>query len=165
MVSGFHEGAQEMTVLKNRNKFQFYYKYDDTIRNLAYDIQIISKEKIKIGNNIFIKTNKNFLGDILFSGDYLDNLGTQIRFLKDGHITGLDKFTIYDPIFDYLDAGMDVDQIDLGQSREKMTHYGFKFKQDTLLIYNLNCVVFDSTDRTCAQVEFGDIKYKLTKIH
>jgi hypothetical protein len=165
MVSGFHEGAAEMTVLKNGNRFQFYYKYDDTIKELAYDVQIISGDKIKIGNNIFVKTNEKFLEDILFSGVYLDSLGNKIQFLKDGRIIGLNDFRMYDPIYDYVGPGMDVDQIDLGQNLNKMTHYGFKFNQDTLLIYNLNCLVIDSTDNSCMQVDFGDIKYKLTKTH
>jgi hypothetical protein len=165
MVSGFHEGAAGMTVLKNKDKFQFYYEYDDTIRNLAYDIQIISNEKIKIGKNTFVKTNEKFLEDILFSGEYLDSAGSKIQFLKDGHIAGLGSFTVYNPIYDYLDPGLDVDQIGLGESPKNITWFGFKFDQDTLLIYKLNCLVPDSTDNTCLKVENGDIKYKLIRIH
>jgi hypothetical protein len=165
MVSGFHEGAGDMIVLKNKNEFQFYYKYDDTIRNLAYDIQIISNEKIKIGTNTFIKTNEKFLEDKLFSGEYLDSLGSKVQFLKDGHIIGLGSFTTYDPIYDYIGPGMEVDEIDLGQNPKNMTPFGFKFIQDTLLIYKLNCLAIDSTDNTCLEANLGDIKYKLTKIH
>ena len=165
MISGFHEGAAEMTVLKNNDKFQLYYKYDDTIRDLAYDVQIISKEKIKIGKTTFTKTNEKFLEDKLFSGEYLDSLGTKIQFLKDGHIIGLGNFAVYDAIYDYVGPGMEVDQIDLGQNPKNMTHFGFKFIQDTLLIYKLNCLALDSADNTCLEVNLGDIKYKLTKIH
>jgi len=165
MISGFHEGAAEMVILKNNNRFQLYYRYDDTIRNLAYDIQILSKQKIKIGKSTFIKTNQKFLEDILFSGEYVDSLGSRIQFLKDGHITGLKPFTAYDPVYDYLGPGMEVDEVDLGQSPKSMTHFGFRFNQDTLLIYKLNCLVLDSTDNTCLEVKLGDLKYKLTKIH
>ena len=44
MISGFHEGSAEMVMLKKNNNFQLYYRYDDTIRNLVYDIQILSKQ-------------------------------------------------------------------------------------------------------------------------
>jgi len=165
MVSNFHEGAAEMIVLKNRNKYQFYYRYGDTIRNLAYDIQIISNEKIKIGKNTFIKTNEKFLEDKLFSGEYLDSAGAKVQFLKDGHITGLGAFTTYAPVYDYLGPGMEVDLVDLGESPEKMTDFGFKFNKDTLLVYKLNCLIPDSTDNTCLKVDFGDLKYRLIKTH
>jgi hypothetical protein len=59
MVSGFHDGAAEMVVVKKDNKFQFYYKDGDTISNIAYDIQSISTEKLKIGKIALSKPMKN----------------------------------------------------------------------------------------------------------
>jgi hypothetical protein len=165
MVAGFHEGAADMIVVKKNGNFYFYYKYNDTIRNPAYNIQIVSKEKIKIDNNTFIKTDEKFLEDILFSGKYLDSLGAEVQFTKDGHVNGLDSFKLYDPIYDYVDVGMDVDQVGLKTNRGKFNYYAFKFKQDTLLIYDLKCLTYDSTNKSCLVVDFGDLKYKLSKIH
>ena len=165
MVGGFHEGAADMIVTKQNDNFYFYYKYNDTIRNLAYNIQIVSKEKIIIGNNAFIKTDKKFLEELLFSGKYLDTLRDEVEFTKDSHVNGLDSFKFYDPIYDYVDAGMDVDQIGFATTKDKFKYYAFKFNQDTLLIYDLKCLNYDSTNKFCANVAFGDLKFKLTKIH
>jgi len=165
MVAGFHEGAADMIVVKKNDNFYFYYKYDDTIRNLAYDIQIVSKNEIKIGKNTFIKTEEKFLEDILFSGKYLDSIGVEVQFTKDGQIIGLDSFKLYEPIYDYIDAGMDVDQIGLGTNQGKIKYYAFRFNRDTLLIYDLRCLTYDSTNKSCVIVDFGNQKYKLIKIH
>lgn len=165
MVSGFHEGAGEMVVIKKDNTFQLYYKYDDTIRNLAYEIKVISSEKLKIGKNTFIKTNENFLADILFSGDYQDSVKNTVQFLKDGHIKGLGAYTLCKPLYDYMGPGMEVNLVQLGPTQEKLEDFGFKFIQDTLFIHNLNCLQRDSTDNSCLEVSMGDIKYKLVKKH
>lgn len=165
MVFGLHEGGSEIVVVKNDSGFQFNYKYDDTVRDKAYDIQVISEDKIRIGKNIFLKSDEKFLQQLLFIGAYVDSLGNKIEFLKDGRIIGLDTFAFYDPIYDYVGPGNEVDQLVMGRKAEKMTPYGFQFKQDTLLIYNLACLIFDSTNNSCDQVDFGDIKYRLVKIH
>ena len=167
MVSGFHEGAGEMVVVKKDNTFQFYYKYDDTIRDLAYDIKVISAEKLKIGKNTFIKTNETFLADILLSGEYQDALGNTVQFSKDGHVTGLGKYAVYEPWYDYVtEPEVDADQIDFGRYDVKsIAHFAYRFKQDTLLIYNLNCLDYDSSANYCNQPALGDIKFKLIRKH
>lgn len=166
MVSGFHEGAAEMVVVKKANTFQFYYKDSDTIsNNLAYNIQVIATDKLKIGKNTFIKTNENFLADILFSGEYQDTTGATLQFSKDGHIKGLGNYAVYEPIYDYMGPGMEVDLVDIGQNSKNLEHFGFTFSQDTLFIHNLNCLLRDSSDNSCLQVSLGDIKYKLIRIH
>lgn len=165
MVSGFHEGAGEIVVVKKDNTFQFYNKEADTISNLAYDIQVMAADKIKIGKNTFIKTNENFLADILFSGEYRDTLSNTVQFLKDGHIKGLGSYTVCEPIYDYMGPGMEVDLVDIGSNAKNLEHFGFKFSQDTLFIHNLNCLLRDSSDNSCLQVSLGEIKYKLIRIH
>ncbi len=165
MISGFHEGSAEMVIAKKADQFQFYNKTGDTISNLAYNIQVITADKLKIGKNTYIKTNEHFLADILFSGNYQDSLNTNVLFSKDGHIKGLGAYTVYEPTYDYMGPGMEVDLIDLGQNPSNMDHFGYKFNQDTLFIYALNCLLKDSTDNTCLQVSFGDIKYKLIRMH
>lgn len=164
-IADLHEGGPGMAIVKKDNSFQFYYKEDDKVSRLAYDIQVISANKLKVGKYTFIKTDEHFLADILFSGKYQDTLGTTIEFSKDGHIKGLGNYTVYDPLYDYMGPGMDVDLVDLGQSTQNMENFGFKFSQDTLYIHNLNCLVRDSSDNSCMEVALGDIKYKLVRIH
>lgn len=166
IVSNFHEGGAGIVVVKKDNQFLFYHNDGDTtISTLAYEIQIISDKKIKIGKNTFIKTNEKFLEDILFSGAYKDTLGATVQFLKDGHIKGLGSYSVYDPTYDYIGPGMEVDQVDLGQNPKNMDHFGFKFDKDTLFICKLNCLTLDSTDNSCMEVSMGDLKYKLVKVH
>jgi hypothetical protein len=165
MVSGFHDGAGEMVVVKKDNTFQFYYKYNDTIRDLAYDIKVISPEKLKIGKNTFIKTNEAFLADILFSGEYLDSLGNTVQFSKDGDVKGLPYYTGYFPMYDYTtEEDLGVDQLTMSRNH-RGTHLGFKFSKDTLFIYNLNCAQTDSSGVICLKFALGDIKFKLIRKH
>jgi hypothetical protein len=166
MVSGFHEGAGAMVVVKKDNTFQFYYKYGDTISRLAYEIQVLAADKLKIGKNTFIKTNESFLADLLFSGEYRDTLGNTVQFSKDGHIKGLGNYAVYDPMYDYTtEPDLGADQVDLGQASINREHFGYRFSQDTLFIYNLNCLVYDSLEHSCGQLVLGDIKHKLIRIH
>ncbi|MBO9203709.1 MULTISPECIES: hypothetical protein [Niastella] len=165
MASNLHEGGPDMVIVKKDNSFQFFHKENDTVSHLAYDIQIISANKLKVGKQTFIKTNENFLADILFSGEYKDTIGTTIQFSKDGHITGLGTYSVYDVVYDYLGPGMEVDLIDMGQNPKNMEQFGFKFDQDTLTIHKLNCLETDSTDNSCLEVSLGDIKYKLIRVH
>lgn len=44
-----------------------------------------------------------------------------------------------------------------------MEQFGYRFKQDTLLIYNLNCLEYDSLSHYCQQPAFGDLKYTLIR--
>lgn len=165
MIYGFHEGGQEIVVVCDLQNFRLYYKDNDTINKLAYDIQVISDKKIKIGSNTFIKTDRRFLEDILFSGEYIDGTGARIQFLKNGQINGLGNFITYEPIYDYMDAGKDVDLINLKENNKTSFPYGFRFNKDTLFIYNLNCETFDSTENVCLESSLGTIKFKLIRVH
>ena len=164
--SDLHEGGVEMVLVKKDNTFQLYNKDGDTISNFAYDIQVITPEKLKIGKNTFIKTNEHFLADILFSGEYRDSLNNIVQFLKDGHIKGLGAYAVYDPWYDYVtEPDVDADQVDMGHDSIHTENFGYRFKQDTLLIYNLNCLEYDSSAHYCNEAALGDIKYKLVRIH
>ena len=161
MVGGLHEGAADMVLVKKSDKFQFYYKYDDTIRDLAYDIELISKTKIKIGNEFFLRVNENFLEEILFKGEYIDNKGSLVEFNINGQVKGLDNYKVYSPVYDYNDAAKDVDQVVIGQTDTEGKRYGFKFLGDSLFIYELVCLEFDSLNNLCSKVDYGQLTYKL----
>jgi len=163
MVGGLHDGAADMILVKKPDKFQFYYKYNDTIRDVAYDIELLSIERIKIGDAFFLKVNEKFLEEILFQGKYIDSKGSIVEFSINGHVTGLDNYKVYSPIYDYNDAGMDVDQVALGQTDKDKKLFGFKFISDSLFIYKLDCTEYDSLNKMCGKVDFGQLIYRLNK--
>ena len=121
-----------------------------------------------MGDKTFVKINSSkkldteqILEEILFKGKYTNSEGKTIEFKPNGQIVGLDKFHFYDPIIDYFDEGMQVDQIRIGNSQNELDYYGFKFNKDTLSLYKLNCIEFDSTSNNCGIVEYGQLIHKL----
>lgn len=172
MIWNFHEGSGDFTVLKNDDKYQLCEVVEDGI-NPQKDIEVIAENKIKIGNKFFVKitpyakadnaSNPLILEAILFSGKYQSNSGTIVEFKNNGQVTGLGNYQYYEPLIDYMDAGLQVDQVRLGESEKKNNLFGFKFKLDTLLIYQLNCIEYDSTNQQCGLVDYGQLKYKLVR--
>ena len=167
MIYNFHEGGEFLTVLKNET---------------SYVIEIISPREIKIGDKNFVKihpiigkdifsvSRENqplILEEILFKGNYITADGKNVEFKNDGNLISLDNYHYYVPVDDYYDEGMQVDQIGLTHSDndsikwKDLEWFGFKFNEDTLALYKLNCVAFDSTSQNCGIVEYGDLIYKL----
>jgi len=150
MSYNFHEGAPE------------------TLNNL----QIISPTKIKLADKNFVRINPlhreydyyRILEEILFKGRYTTTEGKRIEFKNNGQVEGLEEFHFYEPLIDYFDEGCQVDQIRfMKESREFGEYYGFKFKADTLELYKLHCLEFDSVSKMCGVVEFGQLIYRLHK--
>lgn len=170
MISNFHEGGPALTILSNNNHYELWEIQDDSITQQLNKIEIIDETNIKIGSRLFVKINpvksdngSKILEEILFKGIYTNALRITIEFKNDGQITGLDNFKIYEPVIDYIDAGMQVDQIAIGRNKEELEHFGFKFNNDTLELFKLNCITFDSINERCVEVEFGQLTYKLWK--
>lgn len=168
MIANFHEGGPSLTILKNQDKYQIWEMQDDSIVGLTGDIEVISDTKIKINDKNFIKINPftsddyfKILEEILFKGVYTDSNGKNIEFKNNGEIVGLDKFHYYRPLDDYFDSGSQVDQISLSTIEKEYNWFGFKFNNDTLEIYKLNCLQMDSVNNDCVIVENGELKYKL----
>ena len=168
MISNFHEGGPSLTILKNKERYQIWEIQEDSIVGLTGEIEIISDTKIKIKDKIFIKINSfssndyfKILEEILFKGVYTDSNGKNIEFKNNGEIVGLDKFHYYRPLGDYFASGSQVDQISLSTIEKEYNWFGFKFNNDTLEIYKLNCLQIDSVNNDCVIVENGEMKYKL----
>jgi hypothetical protein len=168
MIYNFHEGGTFLKILKHGDGYEIWEVQDDSLTQRLYSVEIISATKIKLGDKTFVKINslKNkdtyqILEKILFEGQYTNSNGKTIEFKPNGQVIGLDNFTYYDPIIDYFDAGMQVDQVGLGNSQSELDWYGFKFNRDTLELYKLNCLTFDSTDNRCVEVDYGQLSYKL----
>ncbi len=170
MIYNFHEGGSFLKLLKNEENYEVWEVQDDSLTQMLYLVEFVSPEKIKLGDKTFVKIshqtdqdNHQILEEILFKGEYVNSEGKSIEFKPNGRLVGLENFTYYQPAIDYFDAGMQVDQIGLGNSQKDLEWYGFKFNSDTLEIYRLNCLTFDSTMNSCVEVNFGQLKYKFRR--
>lgn len=168
MIYNFHEGGASLVILKNNEHYEFWWMQDDRFAQKVYEVKIISQSKICIGDKVFVKIssstdtdNYKVLEDILFKGIYTDTDKNRIEFTGNGQIIGLDDFHFYDPIVDYYDEGMQVDQILLGNSKNDRDYFGFKFQGDTLELYMLNCVEHGNDSNDCEIVEYGQLIHKL----
>lgn len=170
MISNFHEGGPTLTILSNANKYELWEITEDSLTQRIDMIDIIDDNNIKIGNRTFVKINPlendkgtMILEEILFKGIYTNSDGATIEFKNNGQVSGIENSEVYEPIIDYFDMGMDVDQIGLGKNKNDLEYFGFKFNQDTLELFKLSCVTFDSTNNRCEEVEFGQLTHKLWK--
>ncbi len=170
MISNFHEGGSVLTILKNTDQFELWELVEDSLTQLIDKIEIVDNKNIKIGTRTFVKFNPIktdngplILEEILLKGIYTNSNGATIAFKNNGQISGLESYKVYEPIIDYFDAAMQVDQIGLGRNRDNLEYFGFKFNKDTLELYKLNCLTFDSTDNMCLEVDLGQLTHKLWK--
>ncbi len=168
MIYNFHEGGPFLEILKHANNYEIWEVQDDSLTQRLSSVEVISATKIKLDGKTFVKINpvktqdtEQILEEILFKGQYTNSDGKTIEFKNNGQVVGLDNFKYYEPIIDYFDAGMQVDQVGFGVSQKDLGWYGFKFNKDTLELYKLNCLTFDSTDNRCVEVDYGQLTYKL----
>jgi len=177
----FHDWFDYYEILKNHNKYEIWETRNDSITKLQNTIELTSSN-IKVDGNVFVKISPIMKKDIihnglkseiliqeeiLFKGNYLTSDGKNVEFKNNGQLIGLDDYHYYSPINDYYDEGMQVDQIILVKTEKNiewkdLEWFGFKFNKDTLKLYKLNCLAFDSTSHNCGVVELGDLVYKLT---
>ena len=162
IIIEFHEGGTGKVVEKNGG-------YEIQPKKGGGSSQAFKLDKgiIKTSNDEFVKlkfsSNKSdykVAEQLLFAGKY-DLKGKQVEFTPNGKVIGLDSFTYYSVLIDYYDAGMQVDQLRLGKSYEDSKLYGFKFKKNKLIIYELKCL--DQDGKYCNVVKNGKRLYKLEK--
>ena len=168
MIYNFHEGGSSLAVLKNEGSYEIWNVEDELQSHRLCAIEIISSDKIRLDNKSFVKINPletqgsyRILEEILFQGQYTNADSMTIEFARDGQVAGWGKFTYYEPVIDYFDAGMQVDQIRLGYSQSNAELFGFKFDNDTLELYNLDCLLFEEEDNRCVEVTYGQLVCKL----
>jgi hypothetical protein len=178
MVGGFHEGGPEMVVVMDGDRYQFF---DPTFKTPKEIIEPLSPDRLRIGSQYFKKLTHadmekyewGILNEILFAGKYKtqvakevgEEAGKEVVFAVDGHITGLDTITYYQPHADYTgDQDLGVDRISLGPSQKNLHEYGFQFNGDTLLIYSINCLKYDSVAHECGLEQLGELQWKLHRI-
>ncbi|MDO8897190.1 MAG: hypothetical protein Q7V19_06025, partial [Bacteroidales bacterium] len=171
-------------IVKNNSNYEIWEDLNKPNNKLEYTIKVISSTSIKIGEIVLIKINPLRLRDffhnglknellvqeeLLFKGVYITTDGKKVEFKNNGQIEGLEDYFYYKPESDYYDQGMQVDQVILVSSnsdfkREDLDYYGFEFEYDTLRLYKLNCIVFDSANQNCVEVGHGELLYKLWRI-
>jgi hypothetical protein len=164
-LANFHQGGNTLAVVKRGNRYQLI-SYDPDMpaniskiySNYAIDLEVISSSKLKIGNDYYDKIRdwNNIAGEILFNGKYQSKTGSTIEFSTDNEIHGLDNYKFYTVMIDYIDEARNIDQIALGTNENDSKYFAFKFKNDTLLIYDLKYL-------NPGTVDFGNLKYKLVK--
>lgn len=167
---GWHEGTA-WSIMRDSAKVILY---DSGVKRNMGVVERISPKEIRLGHEYFVKLEHsnqnsydyNVVEDLLFAGDYQTESRSTVSLSPDGLANGWDTIRYFEPYVDYIGPGMDVDQIGLGANKDKLTSYGFKFDKDTLFIYKLKCLLgYDSTDNSCAVVDYGELRWKMIKKH
>ena len=169
MVFNFHEAMTDMMPLNNNGTYELWETQNDTLSKLRYTIEIVGEDKIKIGEKNFVKINPEYSGnqplileEILFQGAYILKKGGKVEFRNNGEVTGLGKYKYYVPVMDYFDAGLQIDQVGLGETRDKLDYYGFKFRKNGLDLFEIKCKTYDEKEKRCVDVDFGKKVFDLT---
>jgi hypothetical protein len=124
------------------------------------NIDTLIKHEIIGSNQLNLVINK-----IVFEGEYIDILrNSKVEFFQDGRMSGIENFRHYRAVDNYYDPGMDVDLVEF-IDRDKKERYTWLKSGDTLRIYSLKCIEFDSTYNYCLEIEKSELKYLLQKTH
>jgi hypothetical protein len=167
MVAGFHEGAEDMVVVKDRDRYQLY---DAELRSLQKELELISPTRIRIGDQYFSRishhdttlTDFGILEELLFSGRYERERGQEVVFTADGRIRGLDSFVRYSPVIDYTAGSSgDFDLVNMGSGKGR--DYGYRFKGDTLHIFRTICATAGAESNFCDSIAAGPMLYQLVR--
>jgi hypothetical protein len=167
MVEGFHEGAEDVVVVKDRNSYKLY---DANLNTLQKELGLISPTRLKIGDQFFSRishhdttlTDLGILEELLFSGRYELENGKEVIFTSDGRIQGLDGFERYDPLIDYTTSPLgNFDLVNMGPGKGK--DYGYRFKGDTLQIFGTICATPGEDSNFCDSLVQGTMLYKLVR--
>jgi len=166
MIYGFHEGGEAWVVVKNGTEHELW---DENMENKRSSIRILPGGKLQIGKESFVKlkydnrseTQPTILEELLFAGTYKDPQGGSVVFTYDGRVSGLDSFQTYSAAIDVMEEN--VDRMGLAINRGRETDFGYRFRNDTLRIFELDCLDYDSTNKACITQDLGKLRYILVK--
>ncbi|MCW3086090.1 MAG: hypothetical protein JWP12_3456 [Bacteroidetes bacterium] len=172
-VYGFYDGAEGLVLTKNAND---YYLKSATKSATGYSqnlkIEMPDTNKIKIDTNIFIFAGKQdqqndykILEKFLFKGKYMMGNKT-VEFKENGDLIGFPMLNSYKPKIDYSDyEGVPhFNTIDFLNDKQFVLKMGFKFINDSLILYKTTCTDFDTTDKVCIDLKLGEMLYQLKKV-
>jgi hypothetical protein len=167
MVAGFHEGAEDLVVVKDRDRYKLY---DADLNKLQKELELISSTRMRIGGQYFSRiahhdttlTDLGILEELLFSGRYEREHGKEVVFTADGRIQGLDSFVRYAPVIDYTAGSLaEFDLLNMGSGKGR--DYGYRFKGDTLQIFRTICATAGAEGSFCDSLAAGPTLYKLVR--
>jgi len=169
MIYGFHEGGEGMIIVKKGDIYQFY---DYNIKQPRDTIEAVGADRIRIGRRYFRKLKHpdlkrydwGILEELLFSGTYRRDDGTEVVFGADGGVRGLDSLIYYQPSIDYTEEiDIDAERIMLGGNPEHLKLYAYQFHKDTLRIFRVEQSDYDSVAREYAKERLGEMIWKMVR--
>lgn len=84
-------------------------------------------------------------------------------FRDNGEVIGFQNYKSYAIQEDYFDAGCQFDLLYLRYDIEDRFEYTWSFSSDTLIIYKLDCMTYDTFSDRCIETKRGEIVYRLLK--
>lgn len=170
MGYSWHEIGPELRYAKQDGHEVLWEVQGDSVTKIAFQLKQIDETHLQINDQRFVKANvvhiQNLplvLEEILFKGVYTTADGKKVEFKNTGEVTGLDAYTKYHVRADYMDAGLQIDQVGLKGTSGPPVYLGFKFKGNKLELYEIKCKTFENAENRCVDVGFGKLKYSLTK--
>lgn len=170
ILINFHERIDSLVILRRSNTYEIWQVERNTITHRVRRIKILANDKISVDGKNFYKIDpvrKNgtplVLEELLFQGRYISKNGTIVEFTKERNVSGLDDVEYYEPMVDYFDAGRQIDQVGLRRAGKEIEWFGFRFNGDTLNIYSLNCITYDSAEKRCLEVAYGALAFSFIK--
>ena len=172
LVISFHEGVDFKVDSLSDNVFKGTNDFDSTLFKLKNDTLFLTFQN-KIDTLVaypitiasFTYANR-LLNKEIFEGNYeVVGAGNKtISFTADGQVSGFLNFSKYFVSDDYFDAGCNYDMIYFNTNKNDRTNkFTWKFKADTLCIYQLDCAVFDTVSSYCTETKVGKLIYALKK--
>jgi hypothetical protein len=162
MIYRFHEAGPELVVRRVDSLFQIWEMQGDTLHRMAFSVEVQNDGGLKIGDQRFkrieAQEKDNFfqiLEEILFKGNYVLPDGKIMEWKANGEISGWDAYSHYHVLLDYMDAGLQVDQVGLGKTADSLTYFAFKMNDERLELYHLKCREYSEEEKRCLDVDFG----------
>lgn len=160
LIYGFHEG-EDAAVVKNGDRYELW---DFALTKKLRDMELVDKNKLRMGKDVFVKLRSgdvsseanpyNIVDLVLFTGKFRDGQGNIIEFSNSGKVTGIPGVTYYEAMLDYATSEAFFDQVSLGASAKSLKDYAFRFRQDTLDLFDLTCKKYGK-DSICEEQGAG----------
>jgi len=168
MIGGFHDGGPDMVIVRDGAKYKFY---SADLSIFVNNIEPAGDSLIRIGDQTFVRLQHpdttlydwGILEKYLFEGNYLDLEGRTVVFTANGRVSGLDSFSHFVPQIDYVETADLIDRVQMIRSPGQLEYFGFRFEKDSLLLYSIDCSVYDTAYRYCDSGRLGKRLYTLIR--
>jgi len=168
-----HE-VEQYKILKSKTSNVFCTNFNSELIHMS-----VSNDTLFIvkGNNrdlfvryqMLIPNRKYFANRLLakeiFSGDYISqsNPINNVRFNDNGTVSGLSDFKTYGVEDDYFFDGCNLDILYLQADSKDRIQYTWEFVKGKLMIYKLDCEIFDKSSSMCVKTKKGKLLFQLIK--